>query len=209
MGLSTLNETNNPFAPGESPFKVKGFSHKNSLAWLDGEVRGGLTALFAELRDPLRIFFQQTFLDGTWYDVLPAQPLFQAAARLTKQSPFDLARKASASQAQKMISGMHRTLLKFDSPEQVVERLPVIAKQYLNFVDTRVECVAPKCWRAIGEGIPAGVVQLYMATSEAFTGCSLEVSGANEPHQRWQPIKPMGQNHGVAVVQAIREITWK
>jgi hypothetical protein len=212
MGIGRLSmlKDSNPYAPGESPFKVKGFSYSNTLACLGREVPGGLPALLAQVHDArLRQFLEQPFLDGTWYDVLPFPTMLHAASRLSELSPLELARKAAADGAEKNVKGIHRLLLQLTSPDQLIERLPAVAKQYLNFVTSHVERRGPSFWVSTADGIPSAIVHVYMTTTEAFTTRALELAGAKDTRQTWHPPKVTGQDRGITVVQAVREITWK
>jgi hypothetical protein len=200
----------NPYPPGESPFKIKGFSYSNTLACLGREVPGGVPALFNELHeDNLRRFLVQTFLDGTWYDVLPFPTMLHAASRLCKLSPFELARRSAADGADKNVKGIHRLLLQLTSPEQLVERLPAIARQYLNFVTVNVERTAPNHWLSTAHGLPASIVQVYTTTTEAFTTRALALAGAQDIRQLWHAPTMSGVENGVTIMSLVREIIWK
>jgi hypothetical protein len=180
------------------------------LEYFERAAPGGRAELLHEIRDDAtREFLSQTFLLGSWYDVLPTQPACQAASRVCKQPMMDLTRKMAAEAAQRDINGIHRLLLKIASPEMVVERIPSAAKQYYNFVDSTVEKLGRNHYIATGEGIPAGIVTLYMAVTEAFILRALELAGARNARHIWHPLKPIGNRHGVAVVQLRREIEWK
>jgi hypothetical protein len=173
-------------------------------------VPGGLPALFAELRDAkLRSFYEQHFLDGTWYDVLPYPAMLHAAGHLCELSPLEVARRTAAAGAEKNVKGIHRLLLQLTSPEQFVERLPAVAKQYLSFATVHVERMAPNLWVSTADGIPASILQVYMTTTEAFTSRALELAGAKEPRQSWHPPKVTGQCNKITVAQVAREISWK
>jgi hypothetical protein len=210
MALFFTENEPNPFAPGTSPFHCKGLSYRNALDVFSRMTPGGLPALLDEVRDPaMRQFLSQSFLPGGWYDVLPTQPLCQAAARAAKQPLFEHTRKMARESAYRDINGLHRVLLKLASPDMIMERVPSAAKQYYDFVTSRVEKVRPKCYRLTAEGVPAGITALYMAVTEAFLLRALELAGAQEPRQLWHPSQPIGQRHGVTVVQLKREIEWK
>jgi hypothetical protein len=208
VAVASAHETN-PFAPGESPFCVKGLAYRNTIAFLAKTV-GGLDKLLAEVRDPAtREFLAQTFLNGGWYDALPTQPLFQAAGRLAGQNTLDITRQAAAAAAVNDINGIHRVLLKLASPEMVIERVPRAATQYYNFVTSTVEKLGPQSYRLVGEGIPAGIASIYMAVTEAFLLRAIELAGAKEPRNLWHPHKPLGVRHGVTVLQLTRDMSWK
>src|SRR5262245_8543837 len=61
-----------PFAPGASPFRIKGVAYRGHLEYAQAHVPGGVAGMLADLGDPrLRAFFEQRFLASTFYDVVP------------------------------------------------------------------------------------------------------------------------------------------
>jgi hypothetical protein len=198
------------FAPGKSPFHVKGVTYRNYFDYVNEFIPGGRARLLEALGDPaLRAFASQTFLAGTFYDTLPSVPLCETAAGLLQRPFAQFVREFSAVAAERDTKGVYRMLLKLVSPNLVMERTPAAAKQYFDFVTSSVEKLGPKSYRSTARGIPEVVAQFYMLVTESFLGRALTLAGAIEPLNRWLPPTPDGTKEGAPLVILRREVSWK
>jgi hypothetical protein len=198
-----------PFAPGKSPFHVKGVVYRNFVEYIDKAVAGGLGAFVAALDDPaLRAFAEQPFLSGSFYDALPTVPLCEAAARLLHRPFAQLVREFSAYSAEHDTKGIYRLLLKLVSPEMVMERTPAAAKQYFDFVLATAQKNGPKSFTTTVRGVPRFVAPFYMTVTEAFLSQALTLAGAKEPRHAWQAPLLDGERDGVQLVKLRREVNW-
>jgi hypothetical protein len=201
-----------PFAPGEAPFHIKGVAYTRSLAYIDGRVLGGRAAVLGALvagDAALRRFFEQPFLASAWYDVFPLVALFGAAARRVSVPSVTFLREVSRHQASEDIHGIYRFMLKLVSPERIIERLPRVAAQYFDFVTAEVRKLGARSYESIGHGVPAPLLDLYMAVTENFLLVALETAGAKNPRNIWSPSEPEGEAHGLLLMQTRRELTWE
>jgi hypothetical protein len=198
-----------PFAPGKSPFHVKGVLYRNLVEYIDNALDGGLAALVTTFDDPvLRAFTEQPFLAGSFYDVLPTVPLCEAAAKLLRRPFAQLVREFSAYAAEHDIKGIYRLLLKLVSPEMVMGRMPAAAKQYFDFVATTEQKNGPKSFSGTVRGVPHFAASFFMTASEAFLSRALVLAGAKEPRHAWQAPLPDGEREGVQLVKLLREVNW-
>ena len=198
-----------PFAPGKSPFHVKGVVYRNFVEYVGNTVEGGLAAIVATFDDPaLRTFTEQPFLAGSFYDALPSMPLCEAAARLLHRPFAQLVREFSAYAAEHDVKGIYRLLLKLVSPEMVMERTPAAARQYFDFVAATVQKDGPKSYSTSVRGVPRFLAPFYMTVTEAFLSRALVLAGAKEPRHAWQAPLPDGDREGVQLIKLRREVSW-
>ncbi|HEX4457318.1 MAG TPA: hypothetical protein VIA18_05080 [Polyangia bacterium] len=199
-----------PFAPGKSPFHVKGVVYRNFVAYIDTAVAGGLARLVTLIDDPaLQTFAQQPFLASSFYDALPTVPLCETAAKVLNQPFALLVRDFSAYAAERDAKGIYRLLLKLVSPDKVMERTPATAKQYFDFVDVTVERGGAKSFRTTVRGVPRFVTPFYMTVTEAFLSQALTLAGAKDPRHAWQAPLPDGERDGVPLLLLRREVSWR
>jgi hypothetical protein len=198
------------FAPGESPFRIKGVVYRNSLDFADERIRGGRAALLAELRDPkLHAFFAgQTFLAGSFYDALPAVPMCAAGATLLGLSADDYVRELTRYAAERDTSGIYRMLLRLVSPSRVMERTPAAARQYFNFVEAEVEKLGARSYRTRARGIPEFLARFYMVVSETYWRHAIALAGARNVLHEWRLPVLDGEREGVPLVRLEREMSW-
>lgn len=196
------------FPIGESPFLTRGTTFSNLLAFVDVELAGGRARLFGELSDPaLAAFVTQPFADGEYYDTLPVVPLCHAAARLRGQTLLaftrELARFAVERDAASVLRGARRL-----SPGAMVEASPMLAQKYFTFVRAEVEKIDDSSYWVTSVGVPEFLVQFYMVVSETFLVHALALVGVGDVEYRWFPPSPAGSQHGVAMMQLRRRISW-
>jgi hypothetical protein len=199
-----------PFAIGQSPFHCKGVSYRNVRLFLDASLEGGHERFLAGLRNSeLRAFLAQPFLPSSWYDALPMIPFAHDAARQRHTTTPQLMRELATFSIKRDASGIYKLLLKFTSPESLLERSTHTARQYFDFVLSEFELVGPKCYRLRHSGIPAVLAPLYMSLVEGYVDIGLEMAGARDVRQHWDKPEAMGMAHGVAVQRLAREIRWR
>jgi hypothetical protein len=197
------------FAPGKSPFHVKGVVYRYFFEYLDHQLEGGRARLLAAIDEPdLRAFADQPFLAGTFYDTAPIMALCERAASLLGRPFLGFVREFAEQQAETDIKGIYRMLLRLVSPDLVMDRVPAAAKQYFDFVSTEVEKLGPKSYRSTAHGIPEPLMQFYMTVTEAFLSRALTLAGAKELVHRWLPPQPDGVREGVPLVVCSRELSW-
>jgi uncharacterized protein (TIGR02265 family) len=197
------------FAPGESPFRVKGVTYRNFFDLVAERVPGGRAALLDKLGDPaLRAFAEQSFLPSTFYDALPSVLLSQAAAGLLGVSSDEFVRQLSRYSAERDTKGIYRMLLRLVSPAMVMERTPAAAKQYFNFVESTVEKLGPKAYRTRARGVPQFLAQFYMLVTESFLRHALTLAGARNVKYQVAPTQLDGSRDGVPLVIVQREMSW-
>jgi hypothetical protein len=198
-----------PFAPGQSPFHIKGVVYHATHQYFADEVTGGLEALWAQLPDPaLLAFAQQKFLPSSWYDVLPIAQLISAESRAARQTLRVYLRARSAYQARKDIGGVYRFLLRLASPEMVAARLPRLITQIFDFGQVDVTIVEPGHMAATLTGYPAVLWEWYSIAFEVYCETALKLAGAATVSVTARPPEAQPSNDGVKIIQFVMEARW-
>src|SRR5215475_8497208 len=132
-----------PAPVGESPFHVKGIAVQGFREFFAKRVPGGVRTVVEKLTDPaVRAFFEQPFLDASWYDFLPFLHIMGAGAAVLGVSTAQFVSEQSAWQLQHDVRNVHRVLLMAASPEAVAPRLGAGVARYFDFVDAKTVSVA-------------------------------------------------------------------
>jgi len=204
------SDTGPKFAPGASPFHVKGLLLLGYIQYCDDTVPGGFAAVRERLFDPApQAFFSQPFVVGGWYDALPIVAMARSAALVAGIPHVEFLRRHAAWQADRDVNGVYRLMLKLASPQQVILALPGAAKRYFDFVRSEVRSVAPGRWEVTLHGVPTRVLLVYKTSSEAFILHALELAGAKGLRHRWLREEAGGEVSGVPVLSLQREFSWE
>jgi hypothetical protein len=193
------------FAPGTSPFHVKGNGYRGQIDYIQANVPGVLEQVTA--RDFVD-YLRQPFLAGTWYDLFPFVALQRAAGLALGISALEFTARFSRSQAQRDISGVYRWLLKLTSPERVMSRLPRVAGQYYDFLEIQNTEVGDRAYESRITGTPAVAAGMYRVSTGAFIQEALTTAGAKGVDVRWVGVAPEPDRHGVKIVTLTRRVSW-
>jgi hypothetical protein len=199
-----------PFAPGESPFRVKGSICRGCCDYIADHVQGGIPAVLAALpSDALRRCFEQPFLASAWYDVFVLDALLRVAAKVVGQ-PFEaFLNQTFDAQAARDQRGVYKLLLRAISPEMLVKRLPSIGSQLFSFTSSEVRELGPGHWENIISGVPVLLRTVYCESSGAFVSRALRTTGACDLQHRWLEPRPTRDVHGIAICTVVRELRWR
>lgn len=128
------------FAPGESPFRIKGNGYRGHLQYVEKNLPGGIEAMLDAFDDPrLRAFFEQTFLASAFYDVLPLAHAGLVCADISGKTFYDFVYERTRHQAEDDVGGIYKWLLTLLSPRLVSSRLTKFMAQYFDFVGFEIE----------------------------------------------------------------------
>jgi hypothetical protein len=198
-----------PFAPGSSPFRIKGWGYAGDISFYDRFVAGGHEAVARGVKDPaVATFLSKKFVPDAWYDVIPKLYLSQAAARLRGLSFDAHCREVSKYHAQEKFSGIYRPLLRVVSSEMLAVWIPRLASSFYDFGSTESAVVGPCLVRVVRHGVPRIAVQWWAAAASAYFEYVLQTAGARMAHVRWHPTEPDGERLGMELVKMPLDITW-
>jgi hypothetical protein len=201
-----------PFAPGESPFHVKGLAYRGHLAYAEKFVPGGnaaiLTALDADAK--LEAFFGQSFLASSRYDVMPLALAGLGASRVTGLTFHEFVRLRSNWQAREDVNGVYRMMLNLASPEMVASRFPALMQQYLDFGHAETEVVAKGHVRTTTRGIPLPLVAWASAVSQGYLEEVFRIIGARGTDITFAGASPAKEPaHGVMALDLTTDVRWR
>jgi len=198
-----------PYPPGTSPFRIKGNVYRYVKEIHQEWVPGGVASVEAALDDAqLRDFYRTSFLAGGWYDYLPLVLIESVAAELMGTDGESYLTAAGRRLADRDLGGLYRLLLRFTSPENAMERMAGVYRQYYNFGRSEVTLIEGGAEARI-HGMPAIVVQLYRTVATAFVIRLVELAGAKKPRGEWTDPVPCGTQDGVPLVSASSVLRWK
>ena len=192
-------QSDSPFAPGESPYHVKGVVYAGTHKYFAKQVQGGLDALWTELAGdpPLLAFMQQKFLASGWYDVLPVAALIRAEARALRLSVPHYLRKRSEFQAKDDIGGVYRFLLKMISPESVANRLPRLLTQIFDFGTNEINAIDNEHIEATLTGFPMMLWPWYSTAFEVYSETLLSLAGGKQVSSFVRDAQRIASDRGV------------
>lgn len=198
-----------PFAPGSSPFRVKGVAYRGHGEYVDKYVAGGLAAQLAAVVDPkLREFLSQTFLAASWYDVFPLVAAGYVCGRITGRTLPDFLRVRARYQAEQDMHGVYRMAMTVASPELMAEKVPKMMQQYFDFGSTSVTTTAPQTREVVVDGVPAPLAPWLGPIFETFVLTALEYNGTTRPRAKQLPFRSTGVAHGVDVGALRLAVSW-
>jgi hypothetical protein len=198
-----------PFSPGTSPFRVKGVLYLGAFEYLDRHLPGGHAAVLRGVDDEaVARFFAQPFIASGWYDALPGVPLQHVAARTAGAPLVDFVKRLARWQAERDTRGVYRFLLGLASAEMIVDRVPLLASRYFDFVKVEQERLGPREYAAVVTGVPAQLATLYTCITEPFLSVAMETAGARDVRFRWEVPTPDGVRAGAPLVRLRRHLRW-
>ena len=198
-----------PFAVGASPFRTKGNVYRALLEAFDVQVPGGASAVLSRLEGPeVKAFFEQQFLVGSMYDILPLLEASMMSARVANQGWREFVRGGGRFQAERDLNGIYKMMLKLATPRQVVERLPRMLIRYFDF--GRVEGAASQRTRyeAAVHDIPKPVWPWLSAVAEGFIPFVMSNAGAKDATVIMHPPTPTGVRAGMGLLTGLFSVTW-
>jgi hypothetical protein len=197
------------FAPGTSPFHVKGHVWQGALEYYDAHVPGHLAALHAKLDPELRTFVTQRFLAASWYDALPIAPVSHAVSRLLGVEHDEVLRNRSRWQAERDIRGIYRMLVKLVSPDTVATRFGRVILQYFDFGESQARVIRPGTCEILEHGIPVQLALCMVPIAEGWAATALAHAGARDVQFHADPPHRDGEKGGMDTYTIRFEISWK
>lgn len=198
-----------PFAPGESPFHIKGNGYRGHAEYVQEHIPGGMAAQREALVriDPERgpawaDYLEQTFMASSWYDLYPMAMGGLACARVLQIPYLDFVYQRAAVQAALDIKGIHKFLLKFVSPKAIALRVPRLVSQYFDFLGIETKPEGDGAVSTVVEGLPVELAPWWVAMSSAYVTQGVVISGSPAPTVEAGPYVASGVRDGVQLCTA-------
>lgn len=166
------------FAPGESPFKIKGVAYRGHMEYVEKHVPGGNAAVIQQLgADRFDAFFNQPFLAASLYDVFPLAQAGVACGQLCGTSFLGFVAQRTRAQVEIDIRGVYRWLAKLANSQSLAARIPKVIGQYTTFA--RGESVVEDDGRVTTTttGLPLPIVPWWNTVHQAYTSAAVELAG--------------------------------
>jgi hypothetical protein len=199
-----------PFAPGQSPFRIKGVSYRGHLEYVALRVPGGFDAMQAAFDDPrLRRFFEQPFLAGSYYDIFPLLHAGVACAKIVGTDYLSFVTTRAVHQAEVDVAGVYKVMLKAAPDGLLAKRIPKTIAQYMDFL----ECDATSSGdhAVVGElrGAPLAAAPWLAALLRGFVPRLLSLAGARAPAVEFGGLRAGPRKHGVDIATMPFEVHWQ
>ena len=195
-----------------SSFRAKGLVHLGAIDFWEATVPGGARAVRAALiaagQEPCARFYEDRFVAGGWYPVMPVLPSAVAAARLRRKAVGDHVRENSAWLAERDLRGVYRVILSVVSVDAVANRLGGLSMRYFDFGAAETRAVEGGAIESSHVGIPAALGSWFNWCAEGFVPVALKMAGARSVEVRTSPPLPDGSRDGVDIVRLRFEIRW-
>jgi len=193
----------------EPPFRAKGLVFLGAREFYRAHVPGGSDAVRALLDPRTLAFFDQRFLSGNWYDVMPILPISAAAARAAVTSHTRIVRDNATWMAKRDLRGIYKLIVQMASVEMVVARLPDLSLRYFDFGTADGKMVEDRLFESNRFGIPAPLADWFATATTGFVPVALESAGAKNVRVRGSAHAPDGHAHGVALMRTRFQISWE
>jgi hypothetical protein len=201
------NAPDAPFAPGLSPFQVKGTLWMGFRGYADEHVVGGAAKLAESLSPVCAEFFMQLFVAPGWYDIFPIVEISRAMAAQRGLTASEQSRQTGCWHGEQDLKGIYKTLLKQATPQAICRRYPSLYSQLYNF--GRVEAtVEDDSVKSCVHGMPEAVADWWMPATEGYLQPILVAAGALRAKTTWRALIPDGESHGVRLVRVPSVTTW-
>ena len=195
------------FAPGDSPFKVKGSPYATITEHARG-IEGGHARFLEHLPDDAHREFARTlFLPVSQYDALPLVTLTRALSEAEGSDHFTSVRERSRRAAERDLSGVYRLLLKAVSPQNAVERLQKMSLKYFSFGEAAILQRERGLVVAELRQIPASLGAWFEPMLSGYGPVLIERSGGRDASVAASTI-PDGKAHGVPLGRVRIEFRW-
>ena len=196
------------YAPGESPFHVRGSTYLGMRDYVKAKVPGGMDAVAAALPDgPHRVFVLQGFAAGDWYDALLIRPITEMIAKLERR-PWDESVRARAQDAAlRELNLVGRVLLAASSPERVVDKLQRAALQEFDFGEMEVVETDRGHSKFVLRGVPQPLGSWFLPMIDGYAGTLIARAGGKQPQISGRLI-PRGRQDAIGLVDVHVDLSW-
>lgn len=195
-------------APSTSGFHMKGNAYRSLQEYVEAWLPGGNAALAGHLSKPVRAFFEQAFIAGGWYDVLPIDEITRTMARLLGLPHEELCKRFGQATLDRDKGGIYRGLLKLASPDLLVRSLPYTTKRYFDFVSLDVKNVDKRSYRVTVTGIPEPIAVAYVYITTVFIVRAIEGAGGKNVVSRSTAPHVTSTINGISVCSFERHLNW-
>lgn len=197
-----------PFAPGESPFRVKGVAYRTTLDVLSRRAGSFEVLLSSVPSGPARRFLEQPFLASSWYDVWPLAQLGPWVAPTLGATSAEVRKEVAREVARVDLNSVYRALMRLASTAFLSENLPRATANYFDFGATVVTERGERLTGVRRTGTPVEIADWYYIAASEWTCEALRLAGAQQPSATHRVV-PEGRAHGVPTADVLLTFRWR
>lgn len=196
------------YAPGESPFHVRGSTYLGINEHVAATLPGGIAAVTKAMPEgPHRSFITQAFTADGWYDALTIRPLTEVIAKLEKLGWEDSLRARAQEFARRETGGLNRVRMIASSPEKVVEKLQLGALDRFDFGKAEIVEAGKGHSKAAFHEVPQPIAAWLVATLDGYSNVMISHAGGKQP-QITSRLIPTGRRGNMGLVDVRVDISW-
>ena len=201
-----------PFAPGKSPYRLKGTAYTSRIAWVEANIPGGLGAMRQGVEQrygpEVAAFFDQPFLSASWYDVVPLAQSAVVCGEILDQGYREFLTVVSEAAADGQVGRIYRWFLQMVSPKTIAMRIPKMVDTFFEFGSVEIVEDDRDHILAVFDGIPEPFAPWYATVCSAYFNRVLHINGTPHPHLTWKAERTTSE-HGVHVLRMPVEVRWR
>jgi hypothetical protein len=196
------------YAPGQSPFHVRGSTYLGVREQADANIAGGMAALTAELPEgPHRAFAGQAFSPESWYDALPLRPITEVLAKLERRGWEDSVRARAEDAARRELGLLGRMRMLAGAPERAVERLQRFVSETFDFGEAELGELSAGQARLAVHRVPQPLGSLLLAMLQGRGNVLVGTAGGKQIKLGGRLV-PTGQSGEIGLVDVRVELSW-
>jgi hypothetical protein len=196
------------YAPGQSPFHVRGSTYLAVREYADAKISGGMTKVASELPEgPHRAFAGQAFDPEAWYDALPLRPITEVLAKLEGRGWEESIRARAEDAARKELGVLGRVRMIAATPERAVERLQRLIADSYDFGQPEITEAAAGHARVVVHQVPQPLGSLFLATLQGHAAVLIGSAGGKQVKLGGR-LMPVGQRGEIGLVDVRVELDW-
>jgi hypothetical protein len=196
-----------PFAPGASPFHIKGEYYRQTadvVAYHEKKSQGALRPILE--REGLSEFVSQPFLSSSFYDVMPMPRIVMAVAEARGRDVHELTSRMGQAAVEAQMKGVYARLLNRLTPKNFTERFDQVINLFYDFAPVTVAAVGAGA-RVVRKDMPLGIGEWWAVVTVPFVVIPLTAGGARDVTVEWR-LEPSGVQEGVPLGAAILDVAW-
>jgi hypothetical protein len=200
-----------PFAPGTSPFHIKGEMYRQLSLSIDyyGAKSNGRVVEALD-RAGLTEFLAQPFLSSAQYDALPLPRVPMAIAQALGRDVIEVTRNQGQAAVKIQMEGVYSAFLTSLSTRNFTQLFPKVINHLYDFAPVEAAPLGKgeAGARLIRRSIPLCVAEWWTHATTPFIVVPLEAHGASEVSVEWR-VDPRGFEKGLPVADLEGVVRWR
>jgi hypothetical protein len=195
------------YAPGQSPFHVRGSAYLGVREHADTKLAGGMATLVRALPEgPHRAFASQSFTPEGWYDALPIRPITELLAKLEGRDWEASVRERAEQLAARELGLLGRVRI-LGGPDKVIEKLVRLAAESFDFGQAEIAESSNSRVRVVLHQVPQPLGSWVLVSLQGHATVMLGKAGARQVEAGGRLI-PTGRRDDMGLVEVRLELGW-